>query len=92
MILVYKTPMHLESQLNSALCGAKEDPMTMHTWLIDTLRKLDKYSTTTIPPLGFNEDTEMEAATYDYNKNTTSKGATPDQHQQSQHSDKGTQS
>jgi len=41
IILVYKTYMHSESQLNSTLCGAKADPRTRHTWLIGTLRQLD---------------------------------------------------
>jgi len=40
-IIVYKTSMHQESQLNLAPCGIKADPMTRFSWLIGTLRQLE---------------------------------------------------
>jgi hypothetical protein len=61
MILVYKTSMHSESQLNSAPCGPKADPMTRQTWLIGTLRNLDQYPQTNSSSPCFTEDTEIEA-------------------------------
>jgi len=61
MILVSMTSMHSESHLNSAPCGPKADPKTIHTWLIGTLPRLDHYPPTSSPPLGFTEDIEMEA-------------------------------
>jgi hypothetical protein len=68
MILVYKTSMHAESQLNSTPCGPKAEPMTKHTWLIGTLRHLDQYPPTNSPPPSFTDDTEMEAGPPEYSE------------------------
>ena len=91
MILVYKTSMHPESQLNSTPCGIKADPRTTYTWLIGTLRRLEQYPPTTSPPPRFNEDAEMKAEAADYNENKTEHGATSEQNQQPPHGDRGTQ-
>jgi hypothetical protein len=77
LILVYKTGIHPESQLNLAPCGIKAGPMTRHTWLIGTLRHLDHYPPTTSLPKGFTEDDEMEAAPQDYEEYGTEQATTP---------------
>jgi hypothetical protein len=82
MILVYKTAMHSESQLNSAPCGPKADPMTKQNSLIGTLRHLDQYLPTTSPPPCFTDDTEMEAAPQDYTEYGKGQASTPSHQQQ----------
>jgi len=76
MIHVYKTSMHLESQLNSSPCEIRAVSRTRYAWLIGTLRKIDQCPRTISPPPSFNEDTEMEAKSRYYNENITEQGAT----------------
>jgi len=91
IILVYKTTMHPEAHLNSALCGVKANPRTMNTCLIGTLRQLDQYLSTTSPPTCSTKDTEMEEAIEDYNQNITIQETTREQRQQPPQDDRGTQ-
>ena len=77
MILVSKTAMHPEVQLNSAPCGPKADPRTKHIWLIGTLRHLHQYPQTTSPPLGYTEGAEMATDPQDYTEHGKGHAATP---------------
>ena len=91
MILVYKTSMHAESQLNSSPCGPKADPRTRHTWLIGTLSHLDQYPPTNSPSPRFTEDTEMEADPPEYPEQGQDQATTTSQQQQTTPEGRGTQ-
>ncbi len=60
MIMIYKTTMHPESDMNPEQCTSKADRNSRKRWLTTTLQQLDQHQDTSTPSLKHEQDKEMQ--------------------------------